>query len=376
MPTSTTPFAQISVDEDMITFDFDLRKHFQPAWAPFAIDEGSGRGGRTGWSRSASSTPTPARCWSRTSRWRKRQGNRGRATFAISGVPGTGAEIAMDWTGTIGAKEPVACLPTGNAVDKIELRDGRVIELTLVDVANPCFWLRAPADIGPDRQRVGGTTSTTTGPCSPPSRRSGARRQLMYGFLRGTGNAADDQTPGLPMVGMIARGRGLRDDVGRSGSTEADMHLRTRLIAVNRLHEAMAAAGAISVARGRLGSADRSCTTLLGDARTDPFADRSSLGHHARPGAEPWHRRRARGSGFDLLGVSRTSRADRRLALRTTRERPCARRSRETSSDSRSRRDLHCGQSGLLAGGLPMGGAISPGAQELSRSSGPVRPAR
>lgn len=66
--------------------------------------------------------------------------------LAIHGVPGTGAEIFMDYTGTVGAKTG-RLLPTGAPVDVIRLEDGRSLELTLCDVANTVAFVRA-ADIG------------------------------------------------------------------------------------------------------------------------------------------------------------------------------------------------------------------------------------
>jgi 2-methylaconitate cis-trans-isomerase PrpF len=73
-------------------------------------------------------------------------GGRARVTgdFPIDGVPGTGAEIRMDYAGTIGAKTG-KILPTGRAVDNIDLENGEKIEVTLCDVANPCVFVRADA---------------------------------------------------------------------------------------------------------------------------------------------------------------------------------------------------------------------------------------
>jgi 2-methylaconitate cis-trans-isomerase PrpF len=50
----------------------------------------------------------------------------------------------MDYAGTIGAKTG-KILPTGRAVDNIDLENGEKIEVTLCDVANPCVFVRADA---------------------------------------------------------------------------------------------------------------------------------------------------------------------------------------------------------------------------------------
>jgi 2-methylaconitate cis-trans-isomerase PrpF len=63
--------------------------------------------------------------------------------FAIDGVPGTGAKIDLDFSDTAGAVTGKT-LPTGNVRDRIESRIlGRSLEVTIVDVANPCVFIPA-----------------------------------------------------------------------------------------------------------------------------------------------------------------------------------------------------------------------------------------
>src|SRR3954468_25032458 len=66
--------------------------------------------------------------------------------YAIPGVPGTGARIDLEFrepAGSITGK----LLPTGNAVDRMTLADGRTLEVSVVDAGNPCVFARA-ADLG------------------------------------------------------------------------------------------------------------------------------------------------------------------------------------------------------------------------------------
>lgn len=63
----------------------------------------------------------------------------------IDGVPGTGAEILMDFASTAGAATG-KLLPTGNVTDFIETSHGK-LEVSMVDCANPCVFVRAK-DIG------------------------------------------------------------------------------------------------------------------------------------------------------------------------------------------------------------------------------------
>ncbi|KAI5478082.1 DUF453 domain-containing protein [Pseudohyphozyma bogoriensis] len=73
--------------------------------------------------------------------------------FAIDGVPGTASRITLDFVNPGGAKTGKT-LPSGNAVDTINADtvpgyDGPEAHATLVDVGNPCVFLRA-SDVGVD----------------------------------------------------------------------------------------------------------------------------------------------------------------------------------------------------------------------------------
>ncbi len=61
--------------------------------------------------------------------------------FAIDGVPGTGAKIAMDWSDVVGGITG-KLLPTGNAKDTIEV-DGIKYTVSIVDAGNPVVFVNA-----------------------------------------------------------------------------------------------------------------------------------------------------------------------------------------------------------------------------------------
>jgi 2-methylaconitate cis-trans-isomerase PrpF/quercetin dioxygenase-like cupin family protein len=63
--------------------------------------------------------------------------------LAVPGVPGTGAEIVMNWAATVGAKTG-RLLPTGQATEEIALETGLVVHATLCDAGNPCVWVPVP----------------------------------------------------------------------------------------------------------------------------------------------------------------------------------------------------------------------------------------
>lgn len=66
--------------------------------------------------------------------------------FKIDGVPGSGARIAINMAGTIGAKTGTL-LPTGNPRDTIEVEGCGRLEVSMLDAGSPMVFVRA-ADIG------------------------------------------------------------------------------------------------------------------------------------------------------------------------------------------------------------------------------------
>ncbi len=67
--------------------------------------------------------------------------------YAIDGVPGTGAEVKLDFSLTAGAATD-KLLPTGRPSDAIELTGfAKPVAVSVIDVANICVYVRA-ADIG------------------------------------------------------------------------------------------------------------------------------------------------------------------------------------------------------------------------------------
>ncbi len=65
--------------------------------------------------------------------------------FRIDGVPGAGAKITLDWSGTVGGFTG-KLLPTGNAQDTITV-GGKGYRVSLVDAGNPLVFIKA-ADLG------------------------------------------------------------------------------------------------------------------------------------------------------------------------------------------------------------------------------------
>lgn len=223
--------------------------------------------------------------------------------FAIAGVPGTGAEILLDYSGTVGAKTGKV-LPTGNIVDILELEDGRGIEATICDVANPCVFVRA-GDIGlrgdelPERinqdealiallREIRGKAGYISGLCSDWRK-------------------VDEEMALLPMLVFVSPPADYVDL--NKATVRADaIDLRSRLIFLNRCHESMAGTGSMCTA-----AASRIPDSIVNQAVGAKAAatERLRIGHPLGVMSVKVQSRPANvleGVEFDALGFSRTAR--------------------------------------------------------------------
>ncbi len=66
--------------------------------------------------------------------------------YKVHGVPGTGARIGINMAGTIGAKTG-RLLPTGNAMDTIQVEGFGPLECSMLDAGSPMVFVRA-SDLG------------------------------------------------------------------------------------------------------------------------------------------------------------------------------------------------------------------------------------
>ena len=66
--------------------------------------------------------------------------------YSVAGVPGTGAQVQIDMAGTVGSRTG-RLLPTGNPIDKLNIEGFGPLDISLLDVVNPCIFVRA-SDIG------------------------------------------------------------------------------------------------------------------------------------------------------------------------------------------------------------------------------------
>ena len=172
-------------------------------------------------------------------------GGRAKVTgdFAIDGVPGTGAEIRMDYVGTVGAKTGYM-LPTGQAVDTLRMEDGSSIRVSIVDVANPCVFVRAD-DMGLEGSELPDHFARSPELLDRIRELRGKAAEKIG--LSSDWRDVDRQSPSLPLLVAVsppARYATMRGDMVDPASTD----LRARLVWYYKCHESMAGTGSMCTA--------------------------------------------------------------------------------------------------------------------------------
>jgi len=215
--------------------------------------------------------------------------------FALPGVPGTGAEIVMDWSGTVGAKTG-KLLPTGNAVDVIEMSDGTPVEATICDAGNPAVWVRA-ADFGLTGSELTELNDDTA--LLDRMRELRGKAAVLAGLCTDW-RAVDSDSPGIPLAGFVAAPAGYGTLNGADVAAK-EMDLRCRLLFMNRLHESIAGTGSICLA-----AASRVPGSMVASIAAQREPGRLLIGHPS--GVTPVRVEADSSLHFGLLGFSRTAR--------------------------------------------------------------------
>ena len=291
-------FAQVDIATGNIGYDGNCG-NISAGVGPFAIDEGL---------VSATEGVTSVRIWN-TNTAKLLIADvpvRGGAAavegdFVVPGVPGTGAEIVMNWAATVGAATG-RLLPTGRPQDRLTLEDGSVVDVSIVDAGNPCVWVRGDA--------VGVAGNEGVDAINGDAARLARCQEIRGRAAVLLGMAADwhdvaRRSPGLPMLGLVNE---PIDYVSINGAavSRSEMDLRVHLLFMGVLHESIAGTGSISLA-----AASRVPGTVVEAVTHDRAAPSVRIGHPSgvtpsrvttRRITEPPH------VAFEDLGFSRTAR--------------------------------------------------------------------
>ncbi len=233
-------FAQVSLERDLIMYSSNCG-NISSGVGPFAIDAGL----------VPVTSPTTVVRIHNTNTGKiliahvPVAGGRAKVTgdFAIDGVPGTGAEIRMDYAGTVGAKTG-HMLPTGHVTDLLALEDGRSVTVSICDVANPCVFVRAE-DVGLEGSELPDHFARDAALIERirEIRGKAAERIAFTDDWRDV----DRQTPSLPLFVIVSTPKQYLNMRG-AAVDPATTDLRARFVWYNKCHESMAGTGSMCTA--------------------------------------------------------------------------------------------------------------------------------
>lgn len=163
--------------------------------------------------------------------------------FAIAGVPGTASPIKLrfvDPTGTLGH----GLLPTGNAVDYLEVPNYGTVSVSIVDAANPLVFVKAE-DLG------------LTGRELPDELNADADKLQLLETVRGLAavrlGLIDDytrsawDTPGIPKMTFVAKAVDYETAEG-TRVAQSEIDLLSRMMSMQKAHPSYAMTGAMCTA--------------------------------------------------------------------------------------------------------------------------------
>ena len=186
--------------------------------------------------------------------------------YAIDGVPGTGAKIAMDWSDVVGGITG-KLLPTGNAKDTIEV-DGIKYTVSIVDAGNPVVFINAAS------LEMKGTESPyeieSNKPLMETIEKIRGHATVMCGMVDKPENAKT-KSPFIPFFFIISPPA----DYGTvSGTTVKAGHidLVARALLMRKVHKAIQVSGSLCT-----GAAARVPGTIVGDVLRETARTRSTI---------------------------------------------------------------------------------------------------
>ena len=189
--------------------------------------------------------------------------------YAIPGVPGAGASIRLDYLEPAGAVTG-SLLPTGSTVDSVDVPGVGLIEMSVVDAANPLVFVRweslgltgdeLPDEIDADPALL--------------ARLERVRAQAgVHIGLADTVEEASLLAPSVPKLALVGAPRDYRLCDG-GVQTGADVTLRASMMSMQRLHRSYALTGAMCTA-----VAAAVPGTLVDGLAGQPAGDETRIGH-------------------------------------------------------------------------------------------------
>ncbi len=166
-----------------------------------------------------------------------------RGDFALDGVPGTGARIALDFLDPGGAVTG-QLLPTGRVQDLLEVPELGAVSASLVDATNPMVFVRAK-DLGLDGTE---RPEDLDGRPGLPARLEAIRAAaaVRMGLAR-TPEEASRTSTAVPKIAIVAPPAAYRTLAGATVESHA-VDLVARIVSMGKVHRAFALTGAMCLA--------------------------------------------------------------------------------------------------------------------------------
>jgi 2-methylaconitate cis-trans-isomerase PrpF len=166
-----------------------------------------------------------------------------RGDFALDGVPGTGARIALDFLDPGGAVTG-RLLPTGRAQDSLDVPELGPVSASLVDATNPMVFVRAK-ELGLD-----GTERPDELDARPElaARLEAIRAAAAVRMgLAATPAEASRTSTAVPKIAVVAPAAAYRTLAGTTVESDA-VDLVARIVSMGKVHRAFALTGAMCLA--------------------------------------------------------------------------------------------------------------------------------
>ncbi|MBQ1530843.1 MAG: PrpF protein [Solobacterium sp.] len=233
-------FAQVSVDKPLVSYKGNCG-NISSGVGPFAIEQGLVK---------ALEGETPVRIYNTNTDKiivadvRTHDGEvQYTGDFSIAGVPGTAAPVRLKFVhpaGTLGK----GLLPTGNAVDVLDVPGLGPVEVSIVDAANPLVFVKAsalglsgkelPDELDADKEKLD-LLETVRGLAA-------VRLGLIEDYTKSAW-----ETPGIPKMTFVAEAEGYKASDGRSYEKK-DIDLLSRMMSMQKTHPSYAMTGAMCTA--------------------------------------------------------------------------------------------------------------------------------
>ena len=163
--------------------------------------------------------------------------------FAIAGVPGNASPVKLKFVepaGTLGQ----GLLPTGNAVDTLEIPDFGPVQVSIVDAANPLVFVKA-SDLGLRGDELPSELDSDPEKLDLLEKVRGMAA-VKLGLIEDYTRSAWD-TPGIPKMTFVAPARDYTAADGKAIGKES-VDLLSRMMSMQKTHPSYAMTGAMCTA--------------------------------------------------------------------------------------------------------------------------------